>query len=193
MDSSITRIDSLEEHIECNPGEHIIFTGTFDPFHAGHVYMVEQSLVIRNVREDQNPVLIYPHNRTKHKNPVDIEARREWIESTLWVEGQDLPITENVAIVSDPSIVFDSEEWQRLRDKFGDRLIRVAGCDKRRHIEDPNAIIIPRIPILSSSEIRAIVRSLSLESLGDAYEQLMVAGVIEEVAKEIIEVGAYRK
>lgn len=193
MEKGIQRIDNLLTHFEENEGDHVIFTGTFDPFHNGHMYTTLQALNARNVRETQNPVLVFPHNRSPHKYPASIEARRIWIEHALLAEDIELPIRENVAIVSDPTLINDSEAWRRLKERFRDRILRVIGDDKKHHVKDPNLIVVPRMPHLSSSQIRNVVRTLELERLEDVEERLSIEGVSRAVARGILKAKEYRE
>ncbi|MBT4917134.1 hypothetical protein HN709_01725 [Candidatus Peregrinibacteria bacterium] len=193
MKEGIQRIDNLEEHLSENRGDHVIYTGTFDPFHDGHLHVVLQALNIRNVREEQNPVLLFPHNRTLHKTPSPIERRIAWMEQSLLAESEEMPVRENIAIVSDPSILYDRDEWHRLKEKFRDRLIRVVGDDKSDHVKDPNLIVIDRVPNISSSEIRAIVRSLSLERIEGLGEEGRFKGINAEVARAILATKVYEE
>jgi len=185
MEKQIPIIEDLQEYLGENRGEHVIFSGTFDPFHLAHLHMAYLGALAGERLETPRPLILAPHSRTRGKKPAPIEQRIEWMIRTIQEEGEIGDLASKVVIAKDLHRDEDLESWRDLRRIFAHRLIRVAGSDKAigmatdRTSVNAKYFFLPRIGSTSSTGIREAFRSGNPESI----EGIISRSVFEDIKK----------
>jgi len=178
-------IRDLNTFFEETDGQHVLYSGTFDPFHFGHAKVAELGRRIPSCTG--NPLIIVPHSFNGKKNiQTPLSTRVRWIKESI--QEFLTNFFEQIVIVEDPKLDTNLEAFSTLINRFSSRIHRVFGHDNDPEVlSECGAIpvkVIQRIEDISSTLIRESIRCGSVDSI-----RFFVA---QKVLDEILKDGHYR-
>lgn len=133
----VSKIADLYEFLETSEGDCLLFSGSFDPFHLKHFKAI--STAYDQVRGKVFGIIISPRTKTSRKVLLEIDKRIELIDLTIM--DMQPSFYDKIYINLDPSLS-KKGGFKKLLEKFGHRIIRVAGSDRMFNIQLYHKMII---------------------------------------------------
>lgn len=177
-------LESLDGYFE-GEGNRLLFTGTLDPTHRGHIDCIIEGF--RRVPDLQS-ALVVPHNWTTPKKPVDVRLRIKWLMDSLghFLSGWEsrILISADERAMSDPTVLYSFIAQGRSK------VFQVVGKDKSPEEISARGPVIPLISERSDGVSSTLIRrAVESDNITEEVRALVSRSVLDEILRN----GHYRQ